>query len=157
MSSSVYDLVLERTLDAPCETVWRAWTDPKRVARWWGPRGFTARIEQLDLRVGGAWRYVMLDSDGSEYPSVGEFLEISAPERLVTTDEFPDDFEYGDPDELPQGTVLTASFAAAGERRTQLTLTIAHPTAEDRRKHEDLGVVEGWESTLDRLAAYLAT
>lgn len=150
-------IVLTRVFDAPRERVWQVWTDPKHTAAWWGPRGFSARIEKMELRVGGNWRYVMIDPDGTEYPAVGEFREVVPPERLVTTDEFPDDFEFGVPEDLPQGIEVTVLFGAEGRTRTRLTLEITHPTEDDRRKHEEMGVVDGWTSSLDCMEEYLAT
>jgi uncharacterized protein YndB with AHSA1/START domain len=77
------ELVLTRTFDAPRDLVFKVWTDPKHVAKWWGPHGFTTTIHEMDVRPGGAWRYSMRGPDGNDYPFDGEFVEISAPERLV--------------------------------------------------------------------------
>ena len=78
------ELVITRVYDAPRELVFRAWTDPKHMARWWGPKHFTNRVEQMDVRPGGAWRIVMCAPDGSEYPAQGVYREIVPPERLVS-------------------------------------------------------------------------
>ncbi len=152
-----HEIVLTRVFDAPRERVWQVWTDPEHVGAWWGPRGFSARVEKMELRVGGNWHYVMIDPDGTEYPAVGEFREVVTHERLVTTDEFPDDFEFGEPEDLPQGILLTVLFEAMSKSKTRLTLHIAHPTEQDRLKHEEMGVVDGWTSSLDCLEEYLAT
>src|SRR5665647_3324459 len=71
-----------RVFDAPRALVWQAWTDPKMMAQWFGPRDFTSTVPELDLRVGGALRIVM-HGHGNDYPMIGTFLEIVAPERLV--------------------------------------------------------------------------
>lgn len=160
-ADSDHALVIERVFDAPRELVWRAWTEPAHVARWWGPRGFTTRVEALDLRPGGRSHYVMIGPDGAEYPASGTFREVVAPERIVTTDEFGDGYEEANPD-LPQGMILTCLFDEIdGGARTRVTLHVSHPTEEDRRKHEEMGVVAGWGSSLDclddHLAALLAT
>lgn len=151
-------LLITRVFHAPRELVWKAWTESERLAQWWGPRGFTTRVEQLDLRPGGRTRYVMVGPDGQEYPAEGVFLEIDPPRRFVTTDEFGKDFDPKGMD-LPQGIVLTAEFEELpGEAaKTRVTLRIAHPTAEDRRKHEAMGVVAGWQSSFDCLDEYLAS
>jgi len=153
---SDHALVIERIFDAPRELVWRAWTEPEHVARWWGPRGFTTRVEELDLHPGGRSHYVMVGPDGTEYPASGVFREVVPPERIVTTDEFGDGYEEDNPD-LPQGMILTCLFEEVdGGRRTRLTLRISHPTEEDRRKHEEMGVVAGWGSSFDCLDDHLA-
>src|SRR5476651_1103734 len=72
-----------RVFDAPRALVWQAWTDPKRMAQWFGPRGFTIPVCELDVRVGGSLRIVMRGPDGNDYPMKGVFREIVPPERLV--------------------------------------------------------------------------
>lgn len=153
--SSDRDIVIERIFDAPRELVWQVWTDPQHVARWFGPRGFTTRVEELDLRVGGRSSYVMVGPDGKEYPGKGVFKEIVPMERIVTTDEFGEDFDAQGVD-LPQGIMLTVEFADHGKKQTKLTLTIEHPTPEDKAKHEDMGVVGGWGSSFDCMDDHLS-
>lgn len=148
------DLVLTRELDAPRDRVWKAWTQAEHVAHWWGPEGFRTRVEELDLRPGGRTRYVMIGPDGCEYPATGVFREIVPGTRTVASDEFGDDFERAGV-ELPQGTTVTADFSDAGAGRTRLRLRIAHLDAEECRKHEGMGVVEGWHSSFDCLESYL--
>lgn len=147
------DILITRVFKAPRELVWRVWTEPAHIERWFGPKGFTTRVEELDMRVGGTSRYVMTGPDGNEYPGKGVFLEIVPMERIVTTDEFGDDFPGGT--DLPSGMVLTCDFEDIGEH-TRVTIRISHPTPEDRRKHEAMGVVDGWGSTLDCLDEHLA-
>ncbi len=77
------EVEITRLLDAPRDLVWRAWTDPVHLARWWGPRGFTNPVCEIDVRPGGAIRIDMRGPDGTVYPMTGEFLEIAAPSRLV--------------------------------------------------------------------------
>ena len=157
MTSQAHDreteILITRVFKAPRELVWRAWTEPAHVAQWFGPKGFTTRVEKMDFRVGGASRYVMTAPDGAEYPGQGVFLEIVPMERIVTTDEFGDDFK-SDMD-LPRGMVLTCVFEDIGEG-TRVTLRLSHPTPEERAKHEAMGVVAGWGSTLDCLDEHLA-
>ena len=154
--STERDIVITRVFDAPRELVWQAWTDPEHVAQWFGPKGFTTRVAELDLRPGGRSRYIMIGPDGAEYPSVGVFREVVPFERIVTTDEFGEDFQPPEGMDLPSGMVVTCIFESLGDQ-TRLTLRIMHPTAEDRRKHEAMGVVAGWQSSLDCLDDHLAT
>jgi uncharacterized protein YndB with AHSA1/START domain len=148
------ELVITRIFDAPRDLVWRAWTDARHLTQWWGPRGFTTRVEALDLRPGGAWRYVMIGLDGTEYPVKGVFLEIIPLQRIVTTDEFDEGFEQVIKADLPRGIVTTAVFEDLGGK-TRLTLRIAHASAEDRRRHEEMGVIAGWNSSFDCLDEHL--
>ena len=88
MSAASASLANERTVtitrvfDVPRELLWRAWTDPKHLAQWFGPRGFSSSVPELDVRVGGALRIVMRGPDGNDYPMKGVFREVVAPERL---------------------------------------------------------------------------
>lgn len=77
------ELVLTRSFDAPRDLVFKVWTDPKHLAHWWGPHGFTTQIREMDVRPGGAWRYAMRGPDGNEYPFDGVYVEVVEPERLV--------------------------------------------------------------------------
>ncbi len=145
-------IVITREFDAPRDLVWRMFTEAEHVARWWGPKGFTTRVELHEMAPGGKTRYVMTGPDGTEYPVEGVFREIDAPSRYVATDEFGEGFEG----ETIDGIVLTAAFEDLGGR-TRVTLYLAHPSAEDRKKHEDMGVSAGWQSSFDCLDEYLAT
>ena len=150
------ELVITREFNAPLDLVWRAWTEPELIAKWFGPKGFSTRVDELDLRVGGKSVYVMIGPDGAEYPSTGVFREIVPMERIVSTDEFGDEYEPPAGVDLPEGMVITTTFEAVGEK-TKLTIYISHPTEEDRRKHEEMGVVAGWQSSFDCLDELLAT
>src|SRR5262245_47426987 len=79
------EVTITRVLAAPRELVFRAWTDPVHLAQWWGPKGFTNPVCEIDVRVRGALRIVMRAPDGSEYAVKGEFLEVVPPQRLVFT------------------------------------------------------------------------
>jgi uncharacterized protein YndB with AHSA1/START domain len=149
------ELVISRIFNAPRDLVWNAWTDPDHVARWWGPKGFTTRVPELDLRPGGRWRYIMVGPDRTEYPVKGTFREVTPFERTVTTEEFDEGFRHATKSDLPRGMVVTSVFQDLNGR-TGLTLWIMHATAEDRRKHEDMGVVAGWNSSFDCLDEHLA-
>lgn len=77
------ECVHARLIDAPTEQVFAAFASPERLARWWGPNGFTSTFEIFELQVGGRWRFVMHGPDGTDYPNENVFREISAPERVV--------------------------------------------------------------------------
>lgn len=149
------EIVITRVFDAPRERVFKAWTEPNQIEQWWGPKGFTTRVTKLDLRPGGQSCYVMIGPDGTEYPSEGVFQEIVPPERIVTTDDFGEGIEKVLEADLPQGMIVTVLFEdLAG--KTRLTIQIEHQSVDDRRKHEEMGVIAGWNSSLDCLEEYLA-
>ncbi|QYO66806.1 SRPBCC domain-containing protein [Leptolyngbya sp. 7M] len=151
-------IVIVREFDAPRDLVWQVWTEKEHIEKWFGPKGFDTRVDHLDLLEGGEMRLVMIGPDGTEYPSKGVFLEIDPPRKLVSTDEFGegiDKIEALKDLKLPEGMVTTAEFEDLGDR-CRLTLTIGHPTEEDRKRHEDMGVVEGWNSSFDKMDEYLA-
>lgn len=147
-------IIITRVFNAPREQVFQAWTEPNQIEQWWGPKGFTTRVTELDLRPGGQARYVMIGPDGTEYPVKGVFREVVPPEYFVSTDEFDEGFEQATDTDLPEGMVITTRFEAIGDR-TKLTLEIMHPSAEERRKHEEMGVVAGWNSSFDCLDEFL--
>lgn len=154
-SQSDREIVITRIFNAPRELVFKAWTEAKHIEQWWGPEGFTTRVTEMDLRPGGQWCYVMISPDGTEYPAQGVFREIVPPERLVTSDEFGEGIEKVLDVDLPQGMVTTVLFEDL-DGKTKLTIQIVHESADDRRKHEEMGVVPGWNSSLDCLDQYLA-
>src|SRR5262249_48557597 len=85
MGGGSNEMLISRVVLAPRELVWKAWTDPAQLSKWWGPRGFSCQRCELDLRVGGKLRIDMQHPDGTVRPMVGQFLEIVPPERLVFT------------------------------------------------------------------------
>jgi len=151
------EIVINREFTAPRQLVWDVWTQPKHIEKWFGPKGFDTRVEKFDFKVGGRATYVMVGPDGKEYPGTGVYKEIVPIEKIVTTDEFGEGFEESHPDmDLPQGMVTTALFDDLSDK-TKLTLIISHPTVEDRKKHEAMGVVDGWNSSLDKANEYITT
>lgn len=130
------EIVMTREFDAPPELVWKAWTTPALVSRWWpGKKGTMKRCE-IDLRVGGAWRYVMEASEGFEVAFHGEYREIVEAEKLVNTEVF-----EGAPPEA--GAALnTNTFEALEGGRTRLTMT----TTVDSKEIRDMIIGTGMES-----------
>ncbi len=149
-------LILTRRLAVPLEGVWAAWTAADQLAGWWGPEGFSSRVDQLDLRPGGRWCCIMIGPDGTEYPAKGVYQEIDPGKRIVTTDVFDKELRDLVQMPLPEGDiVMTVDFAAEGGDNTLLTITLEHASEADRRKHENMGVVSGWGSSLDCLELFL--
>lgn len=150
------EIAIERVINAPRDKVWAAWTTPAEIEKWWGPRGMTTRVDEMDFREGGVWQFTMIDGDGNEYPSKGVYKEIVEEEKVAVTDEFGDseNNERVAPEGLPVGIVNTVTFEEAGDQ-TKVTVSIVHRTLEDKEKHEKMGVVEGFGSMLDKFDEYL--
>jgi len=149
-------ITITREFDTTREKLWDAFTTPEQIEKWFGPEGFTTRVPEFDLSVGGKAGYIMVGPDATEYPFHGYFREVKAPERFVTTDEWGEGIEEVMKNaDLPQGMIVTETFEPIGER-SRLTIKIDHPTPEERQKHEDMGVVAGWQSSFDKLDRFLA-
>lgn len=151
------EIIITRTFTAPGPAVWRAWTQPACIEEWWGPRGFTTRVDELNFTPGGSFKYTMIDAEGNEYPSVGVFQEITEHQRIVATDEFGDSDAINNvtPENgLPTGMISTTTFSESDEQTT-VTIRIMHQSADDRKKHEKMGVIEGFNEQLDKLNEYL--
>jgi uncharacterized protein YndB with AHSA1/START domain len=146
VQSPVFELSVTRLIDATCAQVFRAWTDPELLKRWWGPHGMTTPECTLQLWAGGLFSTLMRAPDGSEYPSQGVFLEIEAPRRIVFTDAY-----------LPGWLPSTKAFMTAVVEledvhgKTRYTASARHWSAEDCRSHEAMGFHQGWNESLDRL------
>ena len=146
-SASDRELILTRVIDAPRERVWKAWT--QQLPQWWAPAPLTTTLCEMDLRAGGHLRTVMRAPDGTEYPTRGIFLEVTAPERIVFTDAF-------DPGWEPHPDIFFTAIVTLEELpggKTQYTARALHWTAANREKHEQMGFHQGWGLCLDQLAA----
>jgi uncharacterized protein YndB with AHSA1/START domain len=141
-------IVGTRVFDAPRELVWTAWTDPKHLAQWWGPNGFTTTTSAFDMRPGGVWRFVMHGPDGRDYQNRITFDEIVKPERIVYRHDGGEDVE-------PVQFTQTVTFEDLGGK-TKLTWRGIFPSAEERdRVIKEYGADKGLVQTLARLAEYL--
>jgi uncharacterized protein YndB with AHSA1/START domain len=159
------DFVITRVFNAPRELMFRAWTEPRHMARWWGPHEFTNPVCDMDVRPGGAYRIVMRGADGTDYPITGVFREVVPPERLVLTmdcSEHPEAWHdlvqpNRRPDETnPAGVMLsTVTFEAVGAK-TLLTVRMRLASPATRDAMLKMGMTEGWSQSLDRLEDLLA-
>ena len=147
------DIVITREFAAPRQLVWDAWTKPEHIEKWFGPKGFSTRVDEQDFKVGGRSSYVMIGPDGKEYPANGVFKEIVPIEKIVSSaDGFDDDFQAAHPEmDLPKESILMTYIFDDLGKRTKLTLVTTHATVEEREKHEAMGVVAGWNSSFDKL------
>lgn len=146
---------IEREFDAPRELVWKMFADPYHLSRWWGPKGFTNPVVELDFRQGGRWYHVMRGPDGRDYPADSEFVEITPPERIVYRNRQLDDAVFaGNP---PPSFLRVITFAALPGNQTRLTLNAYFDTAANKDAVTRRGFREGTLESYDKLAAHLAT
>ncbi|MGD1087457.1 MAG: SRPBCC family protein [Verrucomicrobiota bacterium] len=144
------EIVITRVFDAPRELVWQAMTDSQHVIHWWGPRGFTTTIEEMDVRPGGVWKHVMHGPDGANYPNKSVFKEVVKPERIV--------FSHGGEREGGPGAHFEATwtFDVVDTGKTRVTIRMVFPSAADRDfVVREFGAIEGGKQTLERLAEHL--
>ena len=149
-------LVVTRVFDAPRELVWKAWTDPKFVMQWWGPKGFTSPVCKMDFRVGGKFLFCMRAPDGQEWWTGGEYFEIVVHEKIVYSMYFADAegkkveaAQYGIEHEAMDDAHDVILFEDFGDGQTKLTL-IGNETMESAK---DSGQLDGWNQILDKIAA----
>ena len=144
---SAREIVMIRVFDAPREAVFKAYTNPNLIPRWWGPKSLTTSIDKMEVRPGGAWRFVQRDSSGKEYAFKGVYREIVPPERLVYTFEF---------EGMPGHVILETVMFEDPKGKTKLTATSLFQTVEDRDGMLRSGMEEGAAETMDRLEELLA-
>jgi uncharacterized protein YndB with AHSA1/START domain len=143
-SSADREIVSTRVFDAPRELVFQMWTDPEHVAKWWGPKGFTNTIYEMDVRPGGVWRFVMHGPDGVDYQNKIVYIEVVKPERLVYSHVSGPQFR------------ATVTFTDQGDK-TGIRVRMLFPSATERDDTvKKFGAVEGLNQTLERLAQHLA-
>ncbi len=150
---------ITRIFDAPRELVWKAWTDPKNVMQWWGPKGFSAPVCKMDFRVGGKSLLCMKSPDGQEFWNAIEYHEIILHEKIVSSMYFADSKgnkvepeAYGIEHEGIDGAYDVTIFEDLGNGQTKLTF-IGNEPAESAKNS---GQMEGWIQILDKVAAVVA-
>ena len=157
------EFVISGVIDAKPACVFKAWTDPKQLAQWWGPTVFTNKCE-IDLRVGGTFKITMYSPEGREYPMSGVYREIAEPHKLVwlqSCDEHPDDWHEMVNQHRPQGAgklkemLVTITFEKY-DGKTKLTITMHFESATDRDALVKIGMHDGWSQSLDKLQELMA-
>lgn len=142
------EIVLSRVYDAPRELVFAAWTKAEHLTKWFGPKGFTTKTRECDVRIGGRWCFDMIAPNGTVFDNRIVFLEIKAPERLV--------LDHGhDKDDDESRFRVTITFDEQTDKKTVVTMRQLHPTKEQRDAGVGFGAVEIGYTTLDKLAEYL--
>jgi uncharacterized protein YndB with AHSA1/START domain len=142
------EFAMTRVFDAPRRLVWAAWTSPEHLPHWMlGPPGWTMPVCEVDLRPGGAWRYVWRQADGTEMTMSGVYREVTPYERLVSTESWGGDW--------PE-TINTLTLSEEGGKTT-ITSTVLYPSKEARDAATQTGMKEGVNASFDRLAEYVKT
>jgi uncharacterized protein YndB with AHSA1/START domain len=145
-------LTIERTFKAPRELIWKMFSDPFHLVRWWGPKGFTNPVCELDFRVDGRWYHVMRGPDGRDFPADSTFIEIVPPERIVYRNRVVEAEAFdGNP---PPSFKRTLTFTEANGVTT-LRLFAEFETLEQRENARRRGFIEGTLESYDRLAEHM--
>ena len=141
-----HDLVLERILDAPRELVWRAWSDPEHLKRWWAPKPYETPEVEMELRPGGRFSTRMIGPDGFDSSGTGCFLEVIEGEKVIWTSALLPGYRPAAAIEDCGGFPFTAiiTFEDTGDDRTRYRAVAIHRNEEDRDTHEKMGFHEGW-------------
>lgn len=143
------EIVISRTINAPRELVFEAFTEVRHLSRWWGPTGFTTTTRAFEFREGGAWDFVMHAPDGTDYPNWITWREILRPERITLL--------HGDSADDPNAFESVLTFTDHGGS-TAVAMRTLFPTAELRDQAvKEFHAIEGGQQTLGRLADYVAT
>ena len=138
-------ILITREFDAPKHLVYEAWTTPELVRRWWHAKRGEVTVCEIDLRVGGVWRYVMVAEGGFEVGFHGEFREIVPNERIVSTEVF-----EGMPEGVDEASVNTLTLAEENGRTT-LTILVEHSSKQFRDMHIESGMEAGLQDALNLL------
>jgi uncharacterized protein YndB with AHSA1/START domain len=147
-STADREIVMTRTVNAPRELVYKVWTEPEHIAKWWGPNGFTNTVHEMHVRQGGTWRYIMHGPDGTNYPNRIVYTEVVPQEKLV--------YLHGDDiDNDPNAFHVTITFEAEGNK-TKVTMHSVFASADLLQMlTREYGVLEGAVQNMNRLEAYL--
>lgn len=145
------DLVLERHADVAPAKVWKAWTTPDSLVKWFAPRPWTITECEVDLRPGGHIRFVMRSPEGQLYPNVGCYLEVVPHQRLVWTDALLPGYRPA-PEPFFTAVVLIESDGRGGTNYTAIAI---HRDEDGRKKHEAMGFHEGWGQVFDQMVEHI--
>jgi uncharacterized protein YndB with AHSA1/START domain len=148
MEPGQHSVTITRSFDAPRELVFKAFTDPKHIPNWWGPRKYTTIIDKMEAKSGGEWRFVQHDESGNEFAFHGVFHEVKAPERVIQT------FEW---EGMPGHVLLETMTLEEQDGKTNLTVLSVFQTVEDRDGMYATGAAEGGAESYDRLDELLAS
>ena len=135
-------ILITREFDAPKHLVYKAYTTPELVRRWWTAKRGEMTVAEIDLRVGGTWRYVMIAHGEMEVGFHGEYREIVPNERIVSTEVY---------EGMPDAAALDTLTLSEADGRTTLTILVQHEKKEHRDAHIESGMEDGLQDALDLL------
>jgi len=141
-------ILITREFDAPKHLVWKAWTTPELVERWWHANRGVIKSVEIDLRVGGRWRYVMETPDGLEVGFHGEYRELVQDERIVSTEVY---------EGFPDGVAVDTLTLDEANGRTTMTVLVQHMSKQHRDAHIESGMEDGMQDALDLLEQVAAS
>lgn len=144
------DLVIERAIDVPVARVWKAWTTPAHLRQWFVPKPWTITACEMDLRPGGVFSTVMRSPEGQEFPNLGCYLDVVPEERLIFTDTLLPGFRPA-----PNPFFTAALLLAPNGSGTRYTAIALHGDAEGRKKHEEMGFYDGWNTVIDQMVDFI--
>ena len=151
------NIIITRIFNAPVTVVWKAWTDPKHIMQWWGPKNFTSPTCKIDFRVGGKYLYCMRSPEGQDFWSTGTYREIIPLKKIVCTDSFSDEkgnivpaSQYGMGDDFPLELQVTLLFEEQ-DGKTKFTLEHAGMPAGEMSEMTSAG----WNESFDKLDSIL--
>lgn len=141
-------LIATRTLNAPIEKVWKAWSTPELLCQWWAPQPYTCQIDHMDFKVGGYWMYVMIGPEGDQHRGRVDFINIEEHALIEGEDYFCD--EKGNPAGGMEPMHMEVKFSSDGNTTTILSTT-TFASAETMKEMAKMGMVEGWELAMNQL------
>jgi uncharacterized protein YndB with AHSA1/START domain len=150
---ALHEMSFTRLLDAPADKLFRCWTTPELMTRWFAPLPWTTARAEVDLRPGGANKVTMKSPEGQDFPNAGQYLEVIPNRKIVFTDAFTGDWV---PKDGAPFMVATVSFEPEGDK-TRYTATVRHWSEADRATHEQMGFHPGWNKCADQLEALAKT
>ena len=145
MDKSKRTVTINRVFNAPIELVWKAWTEPKHIIKWWSPKGMETKIIEHNFSVGGKWKYSMPMPNGQEFIAEGEYTEIIEFKRIISLANFKP---------MTEGVEIQSLFKKEGNK-TNFTFNVVHPTEEYKIQQEKMGILNGWGSVFERLDSFL--
>lgn len=140
-------LTIKRTLKAPVQLVWDAWSQPGHIVKWWGPKGMETKVNKQEFKVGGEWNYSMEMPNGSEFIADGIYKEIVELKKIISSANFRP---------MTEGVEIQSLFEGKGDE-TIFTFNVVHPTEQYCQQQEKMGFMNGWGSVFDRLEDVLSS
>ena len=144
-NSAERTLSISKIINAPVESVWKAWTNPEDIAMWWGPKDLPVKIVNHDFKIGGKWRYTMKLPDGNTFISDGSYADIVDYKKISASADFKP---------MTLGVVFQVIFTVKG-KGTRIDFHVLHPTVAYCKQQEEAGFYKGWNAAFERLGDFL--